>query len=174
MTVFYSLTALGGFRAHSKNTSNSRYQLTQATGMRQQWWKNNRTIQEANSTRSTKSKLRYDRRSIGQSVLEWSTRSWLTTRFVLLSGSCGHFYVRRSRWREVGSAVYNCCWSSPAQSSCVRVPWDTWTYLLPQIGDSPNLEGQVLCLYLSGTGWPSYIPGTGFPFRSLPRLAGLR
>jgi hypothetical protein len=26
------------------------------------------------------------------------------------------FYVGRSLWRENGSAVYNCCWSSPVQS----------------------------------------------------------
>jgi hypothetical protein len=30
---------------------------------------------------------------------------------------CGFIDVGRSLWREDGSAVYNCCWSSPAQSS---------------------------------------------------------
>jgi hypothetical protein len=29
-------------------------------------------------------------------------------------------------------------------------------------------------LYPPGTGWPSYTPGTGFPFRSLLRHSGLR
>jgi hypothetical protein len=33
-----------------------------------------------------------------------------------LSESCGFVYVGRSLWREDGSVVYNCSWSSPAQS----------------------------------------------------------
>jgi hypothetical protein len=35
--------------------------------------------------------------------------------------------------------------AGPRQRSLsrVRVPWDSRPYLLPQIGDSPNLEGQV-------------------------------
>jgi hypothetical protein len=40
----------------------------------------------------------------------------LTTRFLLLSDSCGFLDVERSLWREDGSVVYNCCWSLPAQS----------------------------------------------------------
>jgi hypothetical protein len=32
------------------------------------------------------------------------------------SDSCGFVGVGRSLWRENGSAVYNCCWASPAQS----------------------------------------------------------
>jgi hypothetical protein len=42
--------------------------------------------------------------------------------------------------------------------------------LLPQIRDSPNLEDQVP---QEGDG-PVITPGTGFPFRRLLRLAGLR
>jgi hypothetical protein len=57
-----------------------------------------------------------DRRSAGQSVLEWSTHLGLTTRSLLLSDSCGFVHVGRSLWREDGSVVYNCYWSSPAQS----------------------------------------------------------
>jgi hypothetical protein len=60
--------------------------------------------------------LYYDRRSVGQSVLVSSTHLGLTTRFLLLSDSCGFVDVGRSLWREDGSAVYNCCWTSPAQS----------------------------------------------------------
>jgi hypothetical protein len=40
----------------------------------------------------------------------------LTTRFLLLSDSCGFVYMGRSFCREDGSVVYNCCWPSPAQS----------------------------------------------------------
>jgi hypothetical protein len=59
--------------------------------------------------------LCYDRRSVGQSVLEWSTHLGLTTRFLLLSDSCVFVDVGRSLWLEDGSVVYNCCWPSPAQ-----------------------------------------------------------
>jgi hypothetical protein len=64
----------------------------------------------------SKSKLCSDRRSVGQSFLVSSPHLGLTTRFLLLSDSCGFADVGRSLWRENGSAVYNCCWFSPAQS----------------------------------------------------------
>jgi hypothetical protein len=60
--------------------------------------------------------LCYDRRSFGQSILVSSTNLGLTTRFSLLSDCYGVADVGRSLWREDGSVVYNCCWSSPAQS----------------------------------------------------------
>jgi hypothetical protein len=60
--------------------------------------------------------LCYDRRSVGQSVLEQSAHLGLTIRFLLLSESCWSVNVGRSLWREDGSVVYNCCWPSPARS----------------------------------------------------------
>jgi hypothetical protein len=72
--------------------------------------------------------LYYDRRSVCQSVLEQSTHLGLTTRFLLLSDSCGFVDVGRSLWRENGSVGYNCCWSSPARSFRGKVPWDSWPY----------------------------------------------
>jgi hypothetical protein len=60
--------------------------------------------------------LRYDRQSVGQSVLEQSTLLGLTTRYLLLSDSCGFVDLGRPLWREDGSVVYNCSWSTPAQS----------------------------------------------------------
>jgi hypothetical protein len=46
--------------------------------------------------------------------------------------------------------------------------------LLPQIRDSPNLEGQVPCIYIPQEQSGPVIPsGTGFPLRRLLRLAGL-
>jgi hypothetical protein len=61
--------------------------------------------------------LCYDRRSVGQSVLQWSTHLELTIKFLSLSDSCGFVDVERSLWREDWSVVYNCCWfSSLAQS----------------------------------------------------------
>jgi hypothetical protein len=63
----------------------------------------------------SKSKLYYDRRSAGQSVLEQSTHLGLTTRS-WLSDSCGFVGLGRPLWREDGSALCNCYWLSPAQS----------------------------------------------------------
>jgi hypothetical protein len=63
----------------------------------------------------SKSKLCYDRRSASQSVLEQSTHFGLTTRSWLLSDSCGFVDLVRPLWREDGSVVCNCYWSSPAQ-----------------------------------------------------------
>jgi hypothetical protein len=64
----------------------------------------------------SKSKLYYDRRSAGQSVLEQNTHLGLTTRSWLLCDSCGFVDLGRPHWREDGSAVCNCYWLSPAQS----------------------------------------------------------
>jgi hypothetical protein len=40
--------------------------------------------------------------------------------------------------------------------------------LLPQVRDSPNLEGQVPVFIPPGTGWPSYTPRHWVPFSSSP------
>jgi hypothetical protein len=78
-------------------------------------------------------------------LLEYSTHLGLTTRFLLLSDTCGFVDVGRSLWRENGSAVYNCCWSSPVQSFLGPSPAGRTSdhILLSHIRDSPNLEGQV-------------------------------
>jgi hypothetical protein len=49
----------------------------------------------------------------------------------------------RSFWREDGSVVYNCCWSSPAVSLWCESRGTRDHILLSEIRDSPNLEGQV-------------------------------
>jgi hypothetical protein len=46
--------------------------------------------------------------------------------------------------------------------------------LLSQIRGSPNLESQIPYLYPPEQGGPIIYPGTGYPFRRLLRLAGLR
>jgi hypothetical protein len=43
-------------------------------------------------------------------------RLGLKTGFLLRSDSCGFVHVGRRLWREDGSVVWNCCWSSSAQS----------------------------------------------------------
>jgi hypothetical protein len=46
--------------------------------------------------------------------------------------------------------------------------------LLSEVRDSPNLEGQVPVFFPQEQGGPVIPPGTGFPFRRLLGLAGLR
>jgi hypothetical protein len=52
--------------------------------------------------RMSMSMLYYDRRSVGQSVLELSTHLGLKTRSLLLSDNCGFLDVGRSPWSEDG------------------------------------------------------------------------
>jgi hypothetical protein len=59
--------------------------------------------------------------------------------------------------------------------SQIRVPRDSWPHVT--VSDSrlpPTWRARSPYLYPPGTGWPGYTPGTGFPFRRLLRLAGLR
>jgi hypothetical protein len=77
----------------------------------------NMTISEQKS----KSKVCSDRRSVSQSVLVSSTHLGLTTRLLLLSGSCGFVEVGRPIWREDGSVIYNFDWPSPAQWNLMPV-----------------------------------------------------
>jgi hypothetical protein len=89
--------------------------------------------------------LCYDRRSAGQSVLEQSTHLGLTSRSLLLSDSYGFVDLGRPLWRDNGSVVYNCYWSSPAQSFLGRN------------------RGNILLSHIQD-----------FPFRRFLRLIGLR
>jgi hypothetical protein len=89
-----------------------------------------------------------------------------------MSDICGFVDV----WRDDGSVVYNCCWSSPAQSfSCPSSVGLMTHILLSQILEPSTLEGQVPVMFIpQKQGGPVTPPGTGFPFRHLLRLAGLR
>jgi hypothetical protein len=53
------------------------------------------------------------------SVLVSRTHQGPDTRCLLLLDSCGFLDMRRPIWREDGSVVYNCCWTSPAPSFSV-------------------------------------------------------
>jgi hypothetical protein len=58
----------------------------------------------------------YDRRSVGQSVLEWSTHLGLTTRYLLVFDNYGPVFMGRPLWLEDGSVFCICYWPSPSQS----------------------------------------------------------
>jgi hypothetical protein len=116
----------------------------------------------------SKSKLYYDRQSVGQPVLVPSTHLGHTTRFLLLSDSFGFVDVGRSLSRENGSAVYNCCWPSPAQSfSGPSLAGLVAIFYCLRFETPPAWRARSPYLYLLGTGWPSYTPSTGFPIRPL-------
>jgi hypothetical protein len=109
------------------------------------------------------------RRSVGQSVLVSITHLGLTTRFLLLSDSCGFVDVGRFLWRENVSAVYNCCWSSPARSFMVQSPSALVTiFYCLRFEIRPTWVSTSQYLYTLGTGWPSYTPRHWVPFSSPP------
>jgi hypothetical protein len=64
-------------------------------------------------------------------------------------------YFVATLWREDGSVIYCCCWSSPEQSRSSLSPSGLNTiFYYPNSSDSPNLEGQEG----PWTWWPRYTP----------------
>jgi hypothetical protein len=111
------------------------------------------------SKSKSQSKLGYDRRFVGQCVLVSSTHLGLTISFWLLSDSCGFVHVGRFLWREDGSAAYNCCLSSPAQSSLGPSPAGLMAiFYCLGFETPPTWRARSPYLYPPRTGWPSYTP----------------
>jgi hypothetical protein len=78
---------------------------------------------------------------------------------------CGFVILQLPPWREDGSVIYCYWWPSPAQSRLGLSPAVLKTvFYCPNPWDSPQPGGPG----------PRKPPGTGFPFRRLLRLAGLR
>jgi hypothetical protein len=76
-------------------------------------------------------------------------------------------------WREDGSLVYNCCWSSPAHSR-VRVPRDSWPYFTVSDLRHPQPGGPGPHIFIPHEqGGLVITPGTGFRFRRVLLLAEL-
>jgi hypothetical protein len=74
-----------------------------------------------------------------------------------LSDSCWFADVGRSLWWEDRSVVYNCCWSSPAQS----FPGPSHTGVMTifyclRFEIPPTWRARSPYLYPPGTGWPNY------------------
>jgi hypothetical protein len=119
------------------------------------------------------SKLYCDRRSVGQSVLVSSTHMGPRTRFLLLS------VAGLLMWGALSDERTGRLQLLLARASIAILgsePHGTHDHvLLSQIGDSPNLEGQVpVFINPQEQGGPVIPPGTGFPFCHLLRLAGLQ
>jgi hypothetical protein len=118
--------------------------------------------------RST-SKLCYERWSVGHSVLVSDLHLGATVR------ECGFVDVGCPIWQEGESVIYNCCWSFTVQSFSGPSHAELNHISLSQGRGSPKLVGQVP-VFISPRNRVSrlYLPGTGFPFRRLLRLAGIR
>jgi hypothetical protein len=83
------------------------------------------------------------------------------------SDSCRLVDVGRSLSRENGSAVYNCCWSSPAQSYLGPSPAGLLTiFYCLRFETPPTWRAVSPYLYPPGTGWPSYTPRHWVTFSS--------
>jgi hypothetical protein len=95
----------------------------------------------------SKSKLCYDRRSVGQSALVSSTK------FLLLSDICGFVDVEHLLWQEDGFVIYNCCWSSPAQSFSGPSPRSSWPYFTVSDSKLPQPGGPGLRIYIPQEQW---------------------
>jgi hypothetical protein len=96
-------------------------------------------------------------------------------RFLLLSDSFGFVDVGGPLWREDGSVVYNCLWSSPEQSFPGSSPAGLLNIFSVSDSRLPQLEGLGPRIYFPQEhGGPVITPGTGFPFRRFLRFAGLR
>jgi hypothetical protein len=100
-----------------------------------------------------KSKLLYDERSVDQSVLVSGHHLGPVTNFISFSfklylDSCGFVTIGRPLWREGGFVIYSCCWASPAQSSLVRVPWDSWPYFIVSSLRFPQSGGLGSRIYI--------------------------
>jgi hypothetical protein len=77
--------------------------------------------------------------------------------------------VGRSLRRENGSAVYNCFWSSPAQSFLDLSPVGLMSiFYCLRFKTSLTWRGRSSYLYPPGTGSPSYTPRHWVPFSSPP------
>jgi hypothetical protein len=72
-------------------------------------------------------------------------------------------------WRENGSPVYNCCWSSPAQSFLGPNPAGLVTiFYCLRFETPPTWKARSSYLYRPGTGWSSYTPRHWVPVLTPP------
>jgi hypothetical protein len=116
---------------------------------------------------NSKSKLCYDRRSVGQSVLVSNTHPGSKTRLLLLLDSFGFVDVGRPLWRGRVCRLQFLL----ALTSVVILGSESLGahdhILVSQIRDSPpTWRTRSPCLYPLGTGWPSYTPRHWVPVSS--------
>jgi hypothetical protein len=129
-----------------------------------------------NTLSKSKSKLRYDRWSVGQSVLVCQAPIW---------GLWPDFYYCQTvagllMWGALSDERTGLSFTIPAgprqrSYSWVRVPRDSWPYFTDLDSRLPQPGGPGPRIYSpQEQGRPVILPGTRFPFRHLLLLAGLR
>jgi hypothetical protein len=105
----------------------------------------------------SKPKLRYDRWSVGQSLLVSNHPSGSQDQISVTSGRCAFVDVWRGLWREDGSTVYNCCWSSPAQSFLGASNSVLVAVFYCRRFETPRTSrARSPYLYPPGKGWPGH------------------
>jgi hypothetical protein len=115
------------------------------------------------------SKICYDRRSGDQPTLVSSIRPGPKITFLLLSDRCGFVDVRRPLWRQDRSVIYNCWWSSLAQSfSGPGIVGLITVFCCFRFETPQTWRARSPYLYLLRTGWLSYFPRHLNPFSSPP------
>jgi hypothetical protein len=121
---------------------------------------------------NSKSKIYYDRWSVGQSLLVSSTHLVLKTRFLFLSDRCKFLMWDALSDERMGLSFTISCWPFPAQSFSGPSPSGLMTIFYCLRFESPgNWRAISPCLYPPGTGWPSYTTRHWVPF-SLPHMNG--
>jgi hypothetical protein len=127
------------------------------------------------SKSKSKSNLRYDRRSVGHSVLMSSPNFGLDTRFLLLSDTWRFVDMGRPFHKRTGLSFANAAGPRQRSHSRVCVPRESWpSFIVSDLRlHQPGGPGPRIHIYQE-QGCPITLPGTGFHFHRLLRHAGLR
>jgi hypothetical protein len=105
----------------------------------------------------SKSKLYFDRQSVGQSVLVSGTHLGPATNFSLslfdyFLDSFGFVDVGRPLWREVGSVLFSFCQASPVQPFSDLSPTGLMSIVIVSIFETPpTWRARFLYLFPPGT-----------------------
>jgi hypothetical protein len=90
---------------------------------------------------------------------------------IFITVNFGFVDVRRPLWREDGSIVYNCCWSSSAQSFSGPSPAGLMTiFYYLRLKSPPTCRFRPPYLYPPETRWPLYTPRHWSLFSSPPTI----
>jgi hypothetical protein len=116
----------------------------------------------------TKSKLRYDRRSVGQYVLV-SSDIWGPRPDIYYCQRAAGLFMWGVLSEEKTGLPYSCCWLSAAQSFLGPSPEGLIFYCL-WFETPPTYRSRSPCLCPPGSGCPSYALRHWVPFSSVGRL----
>jgi hypothetical protein len=118
-SLLYLETSSNGGRSSAPGLTSSQVGGHQ-TNLLHFWLRRLTTLHRLTGLAKSKSKLYYDRQSVGQSILVSGTHLGPATNFspslfLLFLDSFGFVDVGRPLWREVGSVLFSFCRASPGQ-----------------------------------------------------------